>query len=94
MAEQIIDGQGNGYPMKVNSDGSANINIYQTYATRAVESGNYIFFGIAQAGTNGSSSTWQVKRIYSSGTDTEINFADGNPNFDNVWNNYLNLDYS
>jgi len=27
MAEQIIDGQGNGYPMKVNSDGSLDCNI-------------------------------------------------------------------
>src|SRR3990167_7263596 len=55
-----------------------------------------IYQGWAQPGTLTSASSWRIRKIVDTGspTDTAITFADGNRNFDNIWNNRLALSYS
>ena len=45
-------------------------------------------------GTSGNA-IWQIKRIYDDGSSkTDIEWADGNDNFDNIASNYAALTYS
>lgn len=37
---------------------------------------------------------WQIKKISISGNVTTINYADGNDNYDNVWDNRAALSYA
>jgi hypothetical protein len=55
---------------------------------------NDIYFGYAAAGSSAASAVWRVKHIVVSGTTTTTTYADGNTNFDNIWNNRLSLTYS
>ena len=51
------------------------------------------YLGHAEPGASTASAVWRVKRIdTSSGVTTA--WADGNANFDNVWNNRASLSYS
>lgn len=52
------------------------------------------YVGIAQIGTATSASSWQVKRISVSGNVTTITWADGDDEFDNIWDNRASLSYS
>lgn len=52
------------------------------------------YIGLANPGTLAGAATWQIKRINVVGSLTAIEFADGNLNFDNVWNNRAILSYS
>jgi hypothetical protein len=52
------------------------------------------YIGSAIASSLTSESVWKIKRIEISGTLTIITWADGNTNFDNVWNNRATLEYS
>jgi hypothetical protein len=64
-------------------------------ATRVDEaSSTTTYVGKAVPGTAGGDSLWQITRISVSGTVTTIEYADGNDNFDNVWNNRASLSYS
>lgn len=63
------------------------------YATRLVTSGVYTYIGKADAGTAGSSATWQVQRLNET-VGLVVEWADGNADFDNVWDNYASLSYS
>jgi len=51
------------------------------------------YIGTAAAGSATSAAVWQVKKIDSS-SGTSILFADGNINYDNVWDNRASLSYS
>jgi len=53
-----------------------------------------VYIGEAQPGTATSSAAWRVKRTVFTGDDSETLFADGNTNFDNIWNNRASLSYS
>jgi len=53
----------------------------------------YIMKSTIGGGTSGDA-IWQMKRIESSGDDTNIYWADGNDNFDNVASGYLSHSYS
>jgi len=57
--------------------------------------GNTIYTGEAAPGTATSVAKWRVKKttINAEG-DTVIAWADGNANFDNIWDNHLTLTYS
>lgn len=46
------------------------------------------------AGTATSAAAWQIKKLITIGTETKTYLADGNFNFDNIWNNRLSLSYS
>jgi hypothetical protein len=51
------------------------------------------YFGEAIPGTSLSSALWRIKRLTVSGTVTITEWADGNGNFDNVWNDRASLTY-
>lgn len=53
------------------------------------------YIGFAKPGTSTSSASWQIKKMVYSGTNViSILFADGDLNFDNVWDNRASLSYS
>lgn len=52
------------------------------------------YIGHAPHGAVGSDSTWRIAKMVISGTVTSITYADGNDNFDNVWDNRASLSYS
>lgn len=57
-------------------------------------SGNLTYLGRAKVGSNTSDPVWQIKRIIKEGTVNSIQFADGDRNFDNVWDNRGGLTYT
>lgn len=52
------------------------------------------YVGLADPGTATSDPNWQIKKITTTGPDVEITFADGDANFDNVWDDRASLTYS
>lgn len=54
----------------------------------------YTYYGTAPAGTATSAAAWQIQRQGVSGTLTSFLWADGNVNFDNIWDNRVALSYS
>lgn len=53
------------------------------------------YVGKAAAGTLSSAAVWQVKKlVFNAEGDVTTTFADGNANFDNVWDNRASLTYS
>lgn len=57
--------------------------------------GNVVYQGSAAAGSSKAASVWRiVKMVYASGNLTDVQYADGNINFDNVWDNRASLNYS
>lgn len=57
--------------------------------------GNLIYQGNAMPGSSKGSAVWQIKRFtYTSGNLSDIQYADGNMNFDNIWNDRASLLYS
>lgn len=53
---------------------------------------NMTYVGYAVPGSSTASAVWRIKRIDAT-TGLAIRFADGNANFDNVWNNRASLSY-
>ena len=56
--------------------------------------GTVIYIGYAQPNTTTSSASWKIKRITFTGDDSATEYADGNNNFDNIWDNRASLSYS
>lgn len=52
------------------------------------------YIGEAIVGSVTSGAIWRIKKIVASGSLTSILFADGNQNYDNVWDNRASLSYS
>lgn len=52
------------------------------------------YIGTAVIGAATSSALWQIKKVSVSGTVTTITWADGNDNYDNIWDNRASLSYS
>lgn len=59
---------------------------------RNASDGTYKYYGFAAPGTATSSALWRVLREEISTGD--LDFADGNDDFDNIWDNYSSLSYS
>lgn len=61
-----------------------------------VSTSGMTYVGYATIGTATSAAFWQIQRIDESGTPvtTVIKWADGNANFDNIWNNRTSLTYT
>lgn len=59
---------------------------------RLDEGATYTYVGEAVPGTAHAAASWRVKRI--TNADTTVLFADGNSNFDNVWNDRATLSYA
>lgn len=65
------------------------------YATRIDEvSASVTYVGKAALAAATSGAVWQVFKMTVSGTETIITWADGNSDFDNVWDNRAGLSYS
>lgn len=62
------------------------------YTTRIVTVGSLTYIGNAAIGSATSVAVWQIKRLATPGL-TKL-WADGNDNFDNVWDNRESLSYS
>jgi len=73
------------------------LNILDGYIQRLAynASGFVEYIGLAKPGTATSEAKWQIKKLTYSGTNvTEINFADGNLNFDKEWDEKASYSYS
>ncbi len=78
--------------LKAYYDGSAPS---QGLGTRLDDAGGGVtYVGKAVAGSATSGAVWQIQRITESDQDLIIQWADGNINFDNVWDNRASLSYS
>ncbi len=76
----------------VNSDGSINTKPV-VYSTRVDEASSTVtYIGKAVPGSDESAAVWQVQMMDTSGVLT-ITLADGNDNFDNVWDDRATLTY-
>lgn len=51
------------------------------------------YVGFAEIGSTTSNSVWRVMRIVENGNSTSVTFANGNFNFDNVWDDRASLTY-
>lgn len=58
--------------------------------------GNPIYIGEANPGTGKGSAGWRIRKIIydADGNITDIQYADGDANFDNIWNNRASYSYS
>jgi hypothetical protein len=56
--------------------------------------GTTTYLGYADAGSLTSAPLWAIKKIDEVGADVSITWADGNTNFDNIWDNRLSLTYA
>lgn len=56
--------------------------------------GTTIYIGEANPGTVTSAASWRIKRIVFTGDDSTTTWADGDSNFNNVWDNRAALSYS
>lgn len=52
-----------------------------------------IYKGEAEAGSLFSSPIWRIRKIVLTGDDVSEIWADGNTNFDNIWDNRVSLNY-
>lgn len=66
-----------------------------TLTTRVDEvSKTLIYLGKAAIASSEASAVWQIQRITISGSVTTTLWADGNSNYDNIWNNRASLTYT
>jgi len=52
------------------------------------------YIGDAMPGTATADAAWRIKRLTESGNDVDVEWADGNDIFDNVWDDRALLGYS
>ena len=75
-----------------NSPGSGVVADYRTEID--VVSATVTYVGYADPGTPTSSALWKIKKLTGTGDDLSVTYADGNSNFDNIWDNRASLSYS
>lgn len=62
---------------------------------RIAEDGEITYIGTAKPGNNDTAEAyWQIIKITDTGTSTEIVHADGDDNYNNVWDDRASLSYS
>lgn len=52
------------------------------------------YIGKAAVGSSAASAVWQIKKLDSNTLALDKTWADGDDNFDNIWNNRASLSYS
>lgn len=57
-------------------------------------SASVTYIGQAAPGTATSTAGWRIQRMSVSGTVTTLEYADGDLNFNNIWDNRVSLSYS
>lgn len=80
-------------PLEYDPSGSVSVKVTGNLAVKIVESGTTTYVGKAAIGSATSSAVWQVQKIDES-SGTIVTWADGNDEFDNVFDNYASLSYS
>lgn len=79
--------------LEINGDGSINT-VTKVYATRLDEASSTVtYVGDAVVGSSPSAASWSIKKIDET-SGIVITFADGNANYDNVWDNRASLTYT
>lgn len=56
--------------------------------------GGVTYVGTAAAGALPGAATWRIKRLTESGGDVTVEWADGDTDYDNIWNDRASLTYS
>lgn len=56
--------------------------------------GNLTYLGFAKIGTATSTAGWQILRIQKTGSVTLIQYANGSPRFNQIWDDRASLVYS
>mgnify|MGYP006992597009 CR=1 FL=1 len=69
-----------------NSQNKRTLQLDDRYVTNIQTAGNYTYIGKALCGSATSDAVWQIKRIDAT-TGTIIQWADGDQDFDNVFDN-------
>lgn len=94
-AVETIDNAISGSEMQVDVITMPTVTVTDTaYATRIDEASDTVtYIGDATIGSAAGASAWRIKKVDTS-SGTVITFADGNGNFDNVWNDRAGLSYS
>lgn len=81
---------------RLQADGSGALSVgnvaYDTYIATDSGDTNVTYIGTATPGTATSAASWQIKKVDET-SGTVIKYADGNANFDNVWDNRESLSY-
>ena len=74
---------------------AAQVGIFDLFIKRFSYSSNLVEYeGRAKPGTGAGSARWQIRKfIYTSSLVTEITWADGNFEFDNVWNDRATIKF-
>ncbi len=62
-------------------------------ALRSAEVGSITYYGYAAPGTATDKAAWKIKKIDGTG-DIFVQWADGNDDYDNIWDNHASLSYS
>lgn len=92
--QQKQDRQFNKAADSYNLDAKAAINIGSKMAVRFDQAtATVAYIGEAEPGTVTSADAWSIKKLDTT-TYTIITWADGNANYDNVWDNRASLTYS
>ena len=58
------------------------------------QSASLTYIGEAAAGTLDSSPAWRIRKLETTGSVLSVSWADGDLQFDNVWNDRLSLFYT
>lgn len=76
--------------------GVSNSSVLVTQQATAIDEATsaITYIGLANIGSSTSAAVWQIKKMSVSGTVTSIKFADGDANYDNIWDDRASLSYS
>ncbi len=96
--EERADNEGDKF-VEVNGKIAINVKVLEdnTYTQRMAYTSMGLpeYVGLATAGTATSAVSWQIKKLVYTGTNvTSVIWADGDINFDNIWDNHSSLSYS
>lgn len=84
----VSQGAGRGVEVVVTNDTSADYDTMLDDTTTA----NVTYVGYAAPGAATSAASWKIKKLDAT-SGLVVRFADGNANFDNVWDNRASLSY-
>jgi len=60
---------------------------------RKYTSGSDTYFGFANLGSDPAAAVWKIRKETLTAGETVVKYADGDLNFDNIWNNRASLTY-
>lgn len=81
-------------PLEYDPSGATKRTVTGDLISEIDKSGTVTYIGEATPGSATSAAVWQITKIDSSSNPTVITYADGNANFDNIFDNRASLSYS